>query len=400
MNLLRPALWFVLCVALLLNSAGPSSAGPVQRVEEAVCQRLFRAVQGLAERIAARASRVRDLELALTRCEMDKRHRIYVDYDGDVDLKLPALSDRTRAWLAALPGAHELTDGPVIVDYTVTEADFPAERTVHLAFTFRAIIVVEGVLSKLLEAAISLTETVTAVALSGDLAALLERVDPIAAGDGLDAGIHDLGRVLVGLGAVEAYDTYRRRDDDRSTLGDETAGRIVRHLIVAVLEAVTHVTAKIAGASFGAAVGAALLPVHGAVLGAIVGSAALGMIGKALYEHVTVNWGTRLAMKRIARLVKRRAQATDPVDQANLDQKQEEQELSFLRHVLSSLRNDTFHHLDEFIEQLHGLSTEAKAPFASLEARIEERLRYEVLYHHDELFARKLAELKSTFKGH
>ena len=391
----------LLAVLTVILVAGPTGAGagPMAKLEEAMCQRLYRGVDRLARGLAARASRARDVELAVRRCEMDQRHRVYLDLDGDLDLSFPALPERARGWLNGLEGEHIVTDGSIVIDYTVTELEFPAPKLCHLAFSARVILVLENMMTAMLETAITVTETVTVVGLSGDLAALVETVNPLAAGDGLDAGVHDLGKVLLGLAGVEAYEHYRALDQDRAALGGRTrtAALIARHLVRAVVEACVHVTSKIAGAGFGTAVGAALLPAHGAVLGAIAGAAFFGMLGKAVFEHVTVNWGVRLAMKRIARIIDRRSSATDPEDIEHLDEKQDELEGSFLHHVVYQMTTDRFTHLDEFIEQVHGLSPADKVKLASLKTKVEEKLRYEVMAHKDELFARKLAQLVAAF---
>jgi hypothetical protein len=405
-----------LVLAVALTLAGPSAAPAIAAdpapsataqqswtsgVEAKACQRLFAAFQRLIQGVAARASASDDIEITITRLEMDDRHRVYVDIEGDVELRFGKIVDKLWKKLEDIRGHQMSTNGPFSVDFTVTDVERTDDASVHVEYRASLYIVLEEMLARMVKFAFSVAGTLTVMSMAGDLAGMLEGINPAAAGEGLAVGKRQLTKVLAGLAGVEAYDAYRgfRRDREELATQESAVGSVAAHLILAIAQGCLKVGTKLVGITLGAAVGAALFPATGAALGAIIGAAAVSIVGKVVFRKLTTDLPVKWRTVRIRKMLERRATTTDSRFSGWLSYKIERQEIKLLKRVCLEMRTDKFTYLDEILEQIRAMSPDRKKLFAGLRAKLEPKLAFQAVNRGDRLFARKLDQLRAAFGG-
>lgn len=360
--------------------------------------RLYNALKKVAERVATRITAMEDVDLTIVSMERDERNRMYLDLEGEVELKFPKVARRLQKYMDDLNGHHVFSDGPLNVDFTVLSVEQTGEASYHVEFKAKLIIVLEAVLTKLVKFGANVVGTVTLMGIGNDLVQIAEGVDAGLLGDSLGNGMKQMTRVLLGLSGVEAYDAYRgfRADRDSMATGQSSAGAVLAHLGVAVVHGCLRVGTSIAGMTIGAAVGTALFPGAGTTVGALIGAAGLTLVGNIVYNKLTTDLPVFWRLGRIRRMIDRRDAADSEDFKSFLQAKIERQEIKMLKRFALEMRTDKFGYLDEIMQQVKK-HPEQRKYFAGLRKKIEEKLRFEVLNRGDKLFAWKLEQLQAAF---
>lgn len=365
-----------------------------------ISERLFNSMKKLATKIAARLTAMEHCDVAILNMERDDRNRMYIDLEGECDLQFPVMPRKLRGWMEDLPGHHMRSDGPMNFDYTVTVVEQTGDKSYHVEFRAKIIIVLEEVLSKLVTFGANVIGTVTLMGIGNDLAAMIEGIDGVRVGESLGAGLKDMSRVLMGLAGVEAYDAYRGFRADRESIGQghSPTTSVLMHLAGALVKGALNVTTSIVGMSVGAAVGTALFPGIGSTLGAIVGAAGFTLVGNIVYRKLTVDLPVAWRLGRIRRMAERMQNGNESDDfKAFLASKIEKQELKLVKRFSLELRTDKFRFFDELVEAFKGMSSERRAYYTSLRRKIEQKLQFEVVNRGDKLFAWKLDQMRAAF---
>jgi hypothetical protein len=361
--------------------------------------RLYNALKKATEKIAARITAMDDVDVTILSMERDDRNRMYVELEGEVELKFPnKMVRKLEKYMDDLAGHHVLSDGPLNVDFRVLTVEKTGEHSYHVEFKAKLIIVLEAVLTKLVKFGANVVGTVTLMGIGSDLVAIAEGMDAGLVGDSVGRAMKDMTKVLVGLAGVEAYDAYRgfRADRDSMATGHSSFGSVMAHLGVAVVHGCLRVGTSIAGMTIGAAVGTALFPGAGTTVGALIGAAGLTLAGNIVYGKLTTDLPVWWRLGRIRRMIDRRDASPSDEFKQFLQAKIEKQEIKMLKRFSLEMRTDKFNYLDEILQQVRR-RPQYRAAWAGVRAKIEDKLRFEAVNRQDKLFAWKLEQVKEAF---
>ena len=392
----------LISVVLTAPSYAADAAAPAEVEHKGVVQklsdRIFNGLKKLTETVAARLSAMDDVELTINSITKDERNRMYVDVDGDVDIKFPMMPGKLKAYMEALPGYHLQSTGPLNVEYSVSVCEATGEKSFHVMFHAQVIIVIEEVLGTLVKFASSVVGTVTLMGLGNDLAQVVDGINGATLSHDIHEGLRNLGIVMSGLAGVEAYDAWRGIRHDRDHLeGESGTTTVLVHLAVAVVKGALSVGTSFAGMTLGAALGTALFPGVGSTVGAIVGAAGFTLVGNVLYSKLTVDLPVAYRLGRIRRMTQNAQASTSDTFRAFLTSGIAKQEDKVVKRVAYELRTDKFTYFDQLVSKFKRVAPADRAAYASLRDKLESMLKFEVVNRQDRLFALKLNQLRDSF---
>lgn len=389
-----------LASAVRANDAGAEQTAEQRNFHQNISEKLFNGLKKLANKIAAKLTSLEHCDLTILSISRDDRNRMYIDLEGECDLQFPVMPGKLKRWMDDLPGHHMKSDGPMNLDYTVTCAEQTGEKSFHVEYRVKLIIVMEELLRKMVKFGTSVVGTLTLMSVGNDLVTMIDGIDGIAVGEHLGQGLKDMTQVCMGLAGVEAYDAWRgfRSDRQNMQVGSSSVGSVMLHLAGALVKGAIGVGTQIVGMSMGAAIGTALFPGLGSTVGAIAGAAGLTIVGNIAYTKLTVDLPIAYRLGRIRRMYER-IQTGGESEEFNqyLAGKIEKQEIKLVKRFSLELRTDKFKFFDELCSAFKGMTAERRACYTSLRKKIEEKLRFEVVNRGDKLMAWKLDQMRMAF---